>query len=92
MSEANTKPEPINEAADNELERRFTYHQPTEGQVESMQDMRWRAKGLAYCISNNVPDSREKALALTKLEEAIMHANSGVVRRAKGEESRRKEE
>ena len=33
-----------------------------------------------YCIKNNVPDGREKSLAMTKLEECCMWANAGIAR------------
>lgn len=38
------------------------------------------AQGLAVAIYNMVPDSRERSLAFTKLEEAIMWANKGLSR------------
>jgi hypothetical protein len=35
---------------------------------------------MALEILCNVPPSRERSLALTKLEECIMHANAGIAR------------
>ena len=66
----------------NELNTRFTYHKPKEGQPEKYTLLRNMALELAMVIEGSVPDSREKALALTKLEECIMHANSGIARRS----------
>lgn len=63
-----------------ELNHRFTYHAPKEGQPELYEKMRAKAKGLAAFIEKNVPDSRERALALTKVEEAVMWANAGIAR------------
>jgi hypothetical protein len=63
-----------------ELEHRFTYHAPKEGQPEKYEDIRERAKFLAYLISEDCPDCREKSLALTKLEEAVMWANAAIAR------------
>lgn len=64
-----------------ELKRRFTYHPPvTSDQVDSYQRLRELGFELAMEIDQRVPDSREKSTALTKLEEAIMHANAGIAR------------
>lgn len=63
-----------------DLEIRFTYHAPKEGQPEIYEGLRNHAKDLAYRISNVVPPSREQSLALTHLEQAIFWANAGVAR------------
>lgn len=62
------------------IENAFTYHTPKEGQPEKYQAIREKAKELAYLIDSLVPDSREKSLAMTKLEEASMWANAGIAR------------
>jgi len=62
------------------IENAFTYHAPKEGQPEKYACIRARAKALAYLIEESVPDSREKSLAMTKLEEAVMWANAGIAR------------
>ena len=67
--------------SNDELECRFTYHPPKDGQPNTYEAIRDGAKSLAKLINATVPDSREKALALTKLEEAVMWANAGVARR-----------
>lgn len=64
-----------------ELEIRFTYHAPKEGQPQKYETLRGEAKVLAVSISTMCPDSREKDLALTKLEEAVMWANASIARR-----------
>lgn len=64
-----------------ELEIRFTYHAPQPGQVEKYKDLRDKAWGLADLIVESCPASRERALALTKLEEAVMWANAAIARR-----------
>ena len=63
---------------DKDLENRFTYHRPTEAQQKIYPLIRDKAKELAYIIKDNVPNGREQALALTKLEEVVMWANAGV--------------
>lgn len=64
-----------------EIETRFTYHPPKEGQPEKYTQLRNLAKGLARCIDDTCPDSREKSLAITKLEETVMWANAAIARR-----------
>lgn len=62
------------------IENNFRYHAPKEGQPEKYTALRDKAKEFAYLIEELVPDSREKSLALTKLEEAVMWANAGIAR------------
>lgn len=64
----------------NQIENNFMYHAPKEGQAEKYNQLRSKAKELAYLIDELCPDSREKSLATTKLEESIMWANASVAR------------
>lgn len=63
-----------------QIESAFTYHAPKEGQPAIYQRLREKAKELAYLIDEFVPVSREKSLALTKLEETTFWANAGIAR------------
>jgi len=63
-----------------DLEHRFTYHKPKEGQPEKYQHLRTEALYLADRINQYCPDGREKSLAITKLEEAIFWANASIAR------------
>ena len=63
-----------------EIENNYTYHAPKEGQPERYERIRYKAKMLAAYINENCPDSREKSLAFTKLEEAVMWANASIAR------------
>lgn len=65
---------------DPRIENAFDYHPPKGRQPEMYARIRNRAKALAYVIEGAVPDSREKSLAMTKLEEAVMWANAGIAR------------
>jgi hypothetical protein len=65
-----------------ELSIRFTYHAPKEGQPDTYTALRKRAHQVALMIDDACPDSREKNLAITKLEEAIMWANAAIARRS----------
>ena len=62
------------------LDKRFTYHPPKEGQPRRYENIRDKAKSMAYLIDQVCPESREKSLALTKLEEAVMWANAAIAR------------
>lgn len=63
----------------NDIENRFTYHRPTEAQAAKFPVLREKAKELAYLIDELCPNGREKALAMTKLQESIMWANCSIV-------------
>lgn len=64
----------------NELEKRFTYHAPKEDQADRYECIRENAFILSMVIDNLCPDSREKSLAITKLEEVVMWANASIAR------------
>lgn len=63
-----------------DLENRFSYHEPRQGQPRKYESIRNKAKEFAYLIEQICPKSREKSLALTKLEEAVFWANAGIAR------------
>lgn len=62
------------------IENNFSYHAPKEGQPAKYEAIRNKAKELAYLIEEQVPNSREKSLALTNLEQATFWANAGIAR------------
>ena len=64
-----------------ELAVRFTYHAPHRDQQERYQEIRDFAARFADLIISLTPDSREQALAITNLEEAVMWANAAIARR-----------
>jgi hypothetical protein len=63
-----------------ELEQRFTHHPPKGDQVVRYAELRGRAHQLAAHINVACPESREKSLAITHLEEAVMWANAAIAR------------
>ncbi|MEA3246274.1 MAG: hypothetical protein U9Q74_08980 [Gemmatimonadota bacterium] len=71
---------PLSEQQVADIERRFTYRSPKGDQLDRYAALRSGAKNLAWQIFQSTPPSREQSLALTKLEEAIMHANSAIAR------------
>lgn len=64
----------------NDLEVRFTYHPPKAGQPERYTRIRNKALDLAILMDAECPDSREKSLAITKVDEAVMWANAAIAR------------
>lgn len=63
-----------------QIEKAFTYHPPKADQPERYIKIRDKAKELALVIDEFVPDSREKSVAFTELESAVMWANAGIAR------------
>ena len=63
-----------------EIRNNFTYHAPKKGQPEIYEALRADGKHLAMAINAVCPDSREKSLALTNLEQAIFWANAAIAR------------
>lgn len=64
----------------NQIENNFMYHSPKDGQAEKYEEIRKKGKELAYLIDGICPNSREKSLAMTKLEESVMWANASITR------------
>lgn len=62
------------------LENNFKYHSPKEGQPEKYTAIREKAKELALLIDAECPNSREKSIAMTELETAVMWANASIAR------------
>ena len=63
-----------------QIENNFSYHRPKQGQQEMYTALREKCKELAYLIEELAPNSREKSLAITKLEESVMWANASIAR------------
>jgi tRNA(Ile)-lysidine synthase TilS/MesJ len=62
------------------IEKNFTYHPPKGNQQERYISLRNKAKELAIHIVETCPDSRERSLALTSLENSIFWANASIAR------------
>lgn len=64
-----------------DINNRFDYHKPqTDRVVKAHETVRKELRVMADTIDSLVPDGREKSLAITKLEEAMMWANAGIAR------------
>ena len=62
------------------IENVFMYHTPKADQPARYQQIRDKAKELAYTFAKCCPDSRELENAMTFLETAVMHANASIAR------------
>ena len=62
------------------IENNFKYHSPKEGQNDKYEALRAKGKELAYMFDELCPPTHERALALTKLDESIMWANTSIAR------------
>jgi hypothetical protein len=64
-----------------DLENRFMYHPPkTEVIKRQHESVRNTVHAVAKLMDQALPDGREKALAITKLEEAMFWANAAIAR------------
>lgn len=62
------------------LKNRFTYHPPKGDQTDRYQTIRREALKFAELVDELAPDSREKSLFITHLEDAVMWANASIAR------------
>jgi len=70
----------ISDKRSDELDNIFMYHSPKEDQQVRYVHLREEAKALAFTIERACPQSREKSLAITNLEQAIFWANASIAR------------
>lgn len=62
----------------NQINEIFTYHKPFGTQADRYMELRENAKELAHNINDMCPESREKSLAITSLQQTIMWANAAI--------------
>jgi hypothetical protein len=63
-----------------ELDARFDYHPPKGCQPAKYSLIRDEAKDFARKVDAFCPEGREKSLALTNIEQAVMWANAAIAR------------
>jgi hypothetical protein len=70
----------MNKVTENEIESRFTYHAPKADQPTRYGIIRDFGRQFAKDINALCPDSREKTIALERLDEVVMWANAAIAR------------
>lgn len=66
--------------AEEQIEHNFKYHAADKDKTMSYTMLRNKTKELAYLINDLCPNSRERSLSMTKLEESTMWANAAIAR------------
>lgn len=61
-----------------QIDKTFKYHKPAGDQNDRYIAIREKAKQLAELMKGACPDSREKSLAFTNLQQAVMWANASI--------------
>lgn len=63
-----------------DIDNRFTYHAPKATQPAMYEEIRELARNYAQRLNELCPESREKSLAITHLEEVVFWANASIAR------------
>ena len=63
-----------------EVDNIYKHHPPKPNQQDRYEDIRHVAKTFATMILDICPNSRERSVALTNLEQAVMWANASIAR------------
>lgn len=63
-----------------EINKRFDHHAPNGYKVNAHEELRGMVKTLAKYLGQSLPESREKSLAITHLEEVLMWGNAAIAR------------
>ncbi len=66
--------------SDERIKHNFSYHAPSPDKSDTHEILRENGYKLSLLIQEYCPEGREKSLAITKIEEAIMWANAAVAR------------
>ena len=61
-----------------QIDNIFTYHAPFGTQQSRYVTIRDAAKELAHLINDACPESREKSLAITNLQQSVQMANASI--------------
>ncbi len=61
-----------------DIDNIFTYHTPKGSQQQRYEALREHARKFARLVLESCHDSREKSIALTKIQEAVMWANASI--------------
>lgn len=70
-----------------ECMRRFSGHDVNDDQRIRMEHIRAKAMMLAMEVCGSCPESRERSVAVTKIEEAVFWANASIARNEQGDDA-----
>lgn len=70
----------IGEKDKERIAQAFTYHPPKNDQNKRYMEIRGLGKAMAESVLECCPPSRERSLAMTYVEQAIMWANAAIAR------------
>lgn len=62
------------------LDEKFRHHPPGEDRATLHDAVRAAGRAMALAVMQVAPEGRERSLALTKIEEAVMWASTGIAR------------
>ena len=79
LAEANTESE-RSEMKRDDLDKRFGFRMPRNGQTRKYAEIRGEAKLFATTICDLCPESDERDAAITKIDEAMLWANASIAR------------
>jgi hypothetical protein len=68
----------MSKISNDEIEDRFAHHPPKGNAATLHTSVRQIAAGFAVWLNDNLPESREKSLALTDLQSAAQWANAAI--------------
>lgn len=63
-----------------DIENRFNHHPPSAEKINLHESVRSSVRTLAHIWNGQLPEGREKALAITNLEQAMFWANAAIAR------------
>lgn len=61
-----------------QIDNIFTYHAPFGNQQARYQEIREAAKAFAHTLNRACPESREKSIAFTQLQQCVQMANASI--------------
>jgi len=61
-----------------DLDNWFTFHSPTQEQIQKYLSIREAGKAFAAAILENTPPSADQTVAIRKVREAVMIANASI--------------
>ena len=71
----------VSHSMNSDIHNRFVYHAPSPDQIPKYEAIRKAALDYAEALLVLCPDSRERSLALTHLDQVVFFANASIARK-----------